>query len=194
MTRIGLTGSIASGKSTVTARLRALGAFVIDADEISHEVTAAGLPALASIAAAFGADVLRADGSLDRAALGDIVFSDPARLKTLNGILHPLIRARMREMERESGEPCVVYDVPLLMETGMDRDMDAVWMVDAPEDVRMARLMRRNGLTQAQAIARLRAQLCDEEKRRRADVIIRNDGTLGELYGKVDDLWQSLNA
>lgn len=194
MTRIGLTGSIASGKSVVTARLRALGAFVIDADEISRAITAPGAPALQEIAAAFGEALLRADGSLDRAALGDIVFAEPQKLQTLNAILHPRICARMREMERESGETLVVYDVPLLMETGMDKDMDAVWMVDAPEAVRMARLMRRNGLTQAQAMARMRAQLGDEEKRRRADVILCNDGTLSALYERVDDIWQSLNA
>lgn len=194
MRRVGLTGSIASGKSTVTNRLRALGAFVIDADAVSHEVTEIGAPALGEIAAVFGASVLREDGSLDRAALSDIVFADSEKLQTLNAILHPRIFARMREQERESGAACVVYDVPLLMETGMDREMDEVWMVDAPKSVRLRRLMRRSGLTREQAMARMNAQLADEQKRRRADVILQNDGTVSELYGKVDALWQGLNA
>ncbi len=189
-----MTGSIASGKSTVTNRLRTLGAFVIDADEVSREVTAAGAPALQELAAAFGDSVLRADGSFDRAALSDIAFGDPEKLRTLNSILHPRIRARMRKMEAESCASCVIYDVPLLMETGMDKDMDAVWMVDASESVRLIRLMRRSGLNREQAKARMDAQLSDEEKRRRADVILQNDGTVSELYGKVDALWQSLNV
>lgn len=194
MTRIGLTGSIAAGKSEVTKRLRTLGAFVIDADEISRELTQKGAPALFRIAEAFGEDMLLPDGALDRAALAKAAFRDKKKLLELNAILHPLILERMRELEKESGRTRVVYDVPLLIEIGMDKAMDAVWMVDAPEDVRIERLLQRRGLTREQAIERVRAQLCDEEKRRRADVIIPNCGTLDELYGKVDDLWQNQNA
>ncbi len=192
MKRIGLTGSIAAGKSTVSKRLQELGAYVIDADAVSRELSEKGSPVLHEIQSAFGDGVIAPDGALDRALLSRIVFADEAQRKKLEAILHPAIKRRMREMEdAQAGAERVVYDVPLLFESGMDAQMDEIWVVDAPRETRIRRLEERNGLDREQAERRIRAQMPDEEKRRRADVLIENDGTIEELIRKVDDLWQN---
>lgn len=194
MRRIGLTGSIASGKSMVSDRLRALGAYVIDADAVSRALCAPGGEGLAQIVEAFGPEVLCADGTLHRKAMAERVFADERARRRLEDILHPLIRARMEELAAQSGEEIVFFDVPLLFETGMDAEMDQVWLVDAPEALRVYRMMRRDGCTREQAMARMAAQMTDAQKRALSDVVIQNDGTIAALYGKVDALWQSLRG
>ena len=191
MKRIGLTGSIAAGKSTVAARLRELGAFVLDADEASKALSAKASPLLAQIEQSFGAQVITADGSLDRRLLSSIVFANEDARRKLEAIMHPAIKKRLLEMEKERGNAnIIVYDVPLLFETGMHESMDEVWVVDAPKKTRIERLAARNGLRRTEAEQRLSAQMNDEEKRKRADVVIENDGTREELLRKVDSLWQ----
>lgn len=194
MRRIGLTGSIASGKSMVSDRLRALGAYVVDADAISRALCEPGAAGLARIVEAFGTGTLAPDGTLDRKAMAARVFADAAARRKLEDILHPLIRARMEQLAQESGEAAVIFDVPLLLETGMDARMDQVWVVDAPEALRVARMMRRDGCTKEQACARIAAQMTDAQKRVRADVLIENDGSVAALYERVDALWQSLRG
>lgn len=191
MKRIGLTGSIAAGKSTVSKRLRELGAFVIDADATCYELTEKGSPALEELQHAFGKAILGEDGSLNRRELASIVFENETKRKELESILHPKIRKRMFELEKEAPlANIVVYDVPLLFESGMDADMDEIWVVDAPIEKRIERLAKRNGMDRETAKKRIRAQMNDEEKRRRADVLIENDASADELCGKVDCLWK----
>ncbi|SMB92923.1 dephospho-CoA kinase [Deinococcus hopiensis] len=184
--RLGLTGSIGAGKSTVAALLRAWGLTVLDADEQAREVTRD--PAvLTEIAAAFPG-VLRG-GELDRAALAAEVFGDPQRLAVLNAITHPRVRARMEALEREAaerGEPWVVQDIPLLFEGGLAGHMNAVLVVDAPLTLRVARVMARSGLTEAEVMARDARQMPAEEKRRRATVVLENHGDLEALEAQVD--------
>lgn len=184
--RLGLTGSIGAGKSTVAGLLRARGLTVLDADAEAREVTRD--PAvLAEIAAAFPG-VVRA-GDLDRAALAAAAFGDPARLAALNAITHPRVRARMLAHEQAAagrGEGWVVQDVPLLFEGGLDAQMDAVLVVDAPLDLRVARVMARSGLSAEEVRARDARQLGAEEKRRRATVVLDNGGDLAALEAQVD--------
>lgn len=184
--RLGLTGSIGAGKSTVAALLRERGLTVLDADEVAREVTRD--PAvLAEIEAEFPG-VVR-DGELDRAALASRVFGNPARLAVLNGLTHPRVRARMRALEQEAaerGERWTVQDVPLLFEGGLERMMDAVLVVDAPLEVRVARVMARSGLTREEVLARDARQMPAGEKRRRATVVLNNGGGLEALAGQVD--------
>lgn len=185
---IGLTGGIASGKSTVTARLRALGAFVADADEVSRRVVS--LPGVAeAIRAEFG-DVFAPDGGLDRYALAMRAFSSPHATEILNGITHPAIAEELLRMAREAEEsglyPLVFVDAALLIESGFYKNCSGVWLVTAPESLRIARVMDRDGLTYDEARARIARQASDEEKRAYASVVIENDGSLEELLGKAD--------
>lgn len=194
---IALTGGIASGKSTVSRRLADHGAAIIDADQLAREAVEPGTSALAAISAAFGDRVIAADGSLDRAALGRIVFSDDAARLTLNSITHPevwrLARLRMAEAE-DAGYRVAVYDVPLLAEAAEERLLrfDAVVVVTAPEDERIRRMVGQRGMTEADARARIAAQLPDAARLALADVVLDNSGSPDELREKVDELWASL--
>jgi dephospho-CoA kinase len=191
---IGLTGGIASGKSTVSRILREAGAAVIDADAIVHELQGPGTPVTAAIAREFGPGVLRPDGTLDRAALGQIVFADPARRKALEAIVHPAVRARMdQEVERyrREGRPAVVLDVPLLIEGGLHRTVDRVWLVYVDRETEHRRLMARDGLSPADADRRISAQMSLEEKRSFADLVIDNRGTEEATRAQVLAAWQA---
>ena len=194
MRRIGLTGGIASGKSTVAAYLRELGATVIDADVLAKEVLAPGTPGLEAVVRAFGPEYLDEAGALRRGRLGALVFADAVARGRLNAIVHPLVRARMaEEAERAqgSGETAVVLDVPLLFESGLEATVDETWLVAVPPDVQVARLRARNGYGEEEARARLASQMPLEDKIRRADVVIWNDGTWEATRERVLTLWRA---
>ena len=189
MLRIGLTGGIGSGKSTVSALLADRGAQVVDADVLAREVVAAGSPGLAAVVEAFGAGVLSADGSLDRPALAAVVFGDPAARATLDGIVHPLVRARAVELiTAMPGDAVVVQDIPLLVETGQAAAFDLVLVVEADVEIRVARLVQR-GLAEDDARARIAAQATDEQRRAVADVVLDNSGSPEHLAEQVDRFW-----
>ena len=189
MLRIGLTGGIGSGKSTVSALLAERGAVIVDADRIAREVVAPGTPGLAQVVEAFGEAVVAADGSLDRQALAAIVFGDAQARARLDGIVHPLVRAR--SLERLAAVPegaVVVNDVPLLVETGQAASYDLVLVVEADPATRISRLVQR-GLSAEDARARMAAQATDEQRRAVADVVLDNSGTQEELAEQVDRFW-----
>jgi dephospho-CoA kinase len=191
MLRVGLTGGIGSGKSTVARRFRELGAIVIDADQLAREVVTVGSTGLAAVHERFGDAVLAADGSLDRGALGEIVFADPQARKDLEAITHPLISARTRSlMASAPPDRVVVHDVPLLVEKQMSAAYHLTVVVGADEDIRMARLTGGRGVTEADALARIAAQACDGQRRAAADVWLDNNGTVRGLLAQVDALWQ----
>jgi dephospho-CoA kinase len=193
---IGLTGSIATGKSTVARMLTAHGAALLDADLIAREVVAPGQPALTEIAARFPG-VVAADGTLDRQALGERIFSSPAEREALNAITHPRIQAEVirRTLElTERGVPVVIYDAALLIENRLDQAMDAVILVTAPSGAQRQRLRARNGLTPEQADARIASQLSQDEKRKHATWEIDNGGTLAQTQLQVDALWERLRS
>lgn len=192
---IGLTGGIASGKSTVSAHLGQRGARVIDADAISRALTAPGGEALPQIGNAFGAQIF--DGEkLNRAALAQLVFSDPDARMRLNELMHPLILRNMQEQTRlatQEGIGTVLWDVPLLFETGFDRLTDETWLVAAPERVQIQRLMARDGMNAQQALLRIRAQMPLAQKCALADYVLENDGTVAQLLERADRLWERCN-
>ncbi len=190
---IGLTGNIGTGKSTVLRMLRELGAHVIDADAITRQVMRRGEPAFDAIVEAFGRDVLGPDGELDRAALARRVFPDPAALRRLEEIVHPAVIARVREEIAGTTVPVVVVEAIKLLEAGMARELcDAVWVVDAPEEVCMARLAAGRGISAEEARRRLATQTPQAEKRAAADVVIDNSGDLEETRRQVMDAWNAL--
>lgn len=194
MRLIGLTGGIASGKSTVSAILRELGAHVLDADEIAREVVEPGTPALADIARRFPG-VVGPDGRLDRAALGARVFQDPGERAALNAIIHPRIQQAFLEKTQalaERGVEVVVYDAPLLIENGIHQWMNGVILVDAPRELQLARLMARNALSQEAAEQRLLAQLPLSEKRKHATWIVDNAGDLASTRAQVEAVWKTI--
>jgi dephospho-CoA kinase len=187
--RIGLTGGIGSGKSTVSRLLGEHGAVGVDADVIAREVVAPGTPGLAAIVEAFGPTVLAADGSLDRPGLAAVVFADPQARRRLDGIVHPLVRARAGELEAAApAGAVVVHDVPLLAETGQGSSYDLVVVVEADPAVRVARLVQR-GLTADDARARIAVQATDEQRRAIADTVLDNSGTPEQLAEQVDRFW-----
>lgn len=193
MLRVGLTGGIGAGKSEVSRRLAAHGAVLIDADAIARQVVAVGTPGLAEIAAAFGAGVLARDGSLDRERLGEIVFADPAQLARLNAIVHPKVGERMAMLERSAGpDAIVVHDVPLIAESNLAAGYDVVVVVDAPEPIRLDRLVSIRGMSRDQALARMAAQASRERRIALAGIVIDNSGSLAELDRQVGDLWARL--
>jgi dephospho-CoA kinase len=189
---IGLTGGIASGKSCVTRLLERLGAAVIDADRLAREVVEPGQQALQEVAAAFGSAVLNPDGSLNRAALGEIVFADPAARRTLEGITHPAIRAladRKLAALRAAGTPVVFYVAPLLIEAGRSSLVDEIWVVYLDRETQLARLMARDGLSEAEAQRRIASQMPMEEKKLLGRQVLDNRGTPAELEAQVVRLW-----
>jgi dephospho-CoA kinase len=191
--RVGLTGGIGSGKSTASARLAELGAVVIDSDVLAREVVEPGTPGLAAIRAAFGPDVITADGTLDRPRLGQVVFADPERLAVLNGIVHPLVRARAGAISAAAGpDAVVVQDVPLLVENHLAADFDLVVVVDAPDEDRVTRLTERRGMTAEDAQARMAAQATREVRLAAADMVLDNSGSPQDLVEQVDELWPRL--
>ncbi len=191
---VGLTGGIASGKSTVSAMFRALGANVIDADQVARDVVEPGMPAIAEIARRFPG-VVDASGRLDRAALAARVFSDPAERRALEAIVHPRIReevARRTEALARAGVDVVLYDAALLIENGLHRGMDGVVLVAAPEPVQRERLATRDGLDEAAITARLAAQLPLADKRAHATWVVDNGGSLDETRAQVRRIWEEI--
>jgi len=186
--RIGLTGGIASGKSTVAQMFAELGVPVIDTDVIAREVVAPGEPALDDIVAAFGTGLLQADGSLDRSALRERVFADPAARHRLEGIVHPLIRARTLDLAARTGGPYQVLVVPLLVESGFNRLVDEVVVVDCPEHEQRRRLMSRDGADATQAERMMAAQIGREARLAAADAVIDNGGELDATRAQVQVL------
>ncbi len=194
---LGLTGGIASGKSTVSVMLRERGIPVIDADLIAREVVEPGQPAYDEIVLHFGRGVLLADGRLDRKRLGEIIFSDEAERRVLNSIVHPEVRKTMRERAEaavRAGHPIVVLDIPLLFESGLQHMVDKIVVVYAPFEVQLRRLMERDDLDESQAKKRLYAQWPIEEKKAQADYVIDNRGSREETEKQVDTLLFRLQA
>ena len=196
MLRVGLTGSIAVGKSFVADTLAQLGCRVLDADSTAREVVAQGTEGLRRVAEAFGAQVLQADGSLDRARLAEIVFADEERRKLLNSILHPLIIAAqdewLREREREDPSGVAVIDAALMIETGSYRRFDKLIVVHCDPGVQLERLMRRNNLTREEAERRVAAQMPQGEKMRHADFLIDTSGSREETRRRVEAIYEKL--
>ncbi len=195
MFRVGLTGNIASGKSTVARVWERLGAPIIDADALARRAVEPGSPGLRRIVEAFGPEVLDPSDGLDRAAMRRLAFHDAAVRTRLEAIVHPEV-GRLREEEearlRAAGEPVVVHDIPLLFEAGLEDRFDAVVLVDAPEELRLRRLVRDRRLDEAEAWRMIRAQMPASEKSGRADCVIVNDGTLGELERRAEEVWRKL--
>jgi dephospho-CoA kinase len=190
-----LTGNIASGKSEVARILAELGATVIDADDLARAVVQPGEPALAAIVKRWGQGVLQPDGSLDRGALRAIVFSNAAEREALNAIVHPQVRNRRDELisqARARGDTVVVAVIPLLFETGLEREFDRVILVDAPDGVREARLLRRSAIAAAEARRMMDAQMPAQTKRSRSDYVIENDADLAALRTSVERVWNDL--
>lgn len=190
--RVGLTGGVGAGKSTVSRLLAGRGAVVIDADAIAREVVEPGTPGYDAVVRRFGSGVVASDGSLDRAALAAIVFADAAARADLNAIVHPLVGQRTEQlMAAAPPDAVVVYDVPLLVESGLAAGFDVVVVVLAADETRVSRLAGR-GMPEADARARMAAQATDEQRRVVADEVLVNDGTVDELTAQVDALWQRL--
>lgn len=198
VTIIALTGGIASGKSTISQRLAEHGAVIVDADRIVREVQEPGTATLARIADEFGPGLLRPDGSLDRAALGAIVFGDESALRRLNAIVHPAV---MAESQRQfdaalaaDPEAFVVYDIPLLVETHAGDRWERIVVAHAPADIRADRLVRLRGMTEQEAAARIAAQAADEERLAIATDVIDTSGRMEDTLAQVDDLWERLRS
>jgi dephospho-CoA kinase len=192
---IGLTGGIASGKSTVAAELADLGAIVVDSDALARAVVAPGSEGLGLVREAFGPGAIAADGTMDRAAVAAIVFNDADARERLNGIIHPLVRAEGRRLVREAGpDAVVVQDVPLLVETGQAGAYDLVLVVQADMDERVARMVRDRGMTEEAARARIATQATDEQRRAAADVVIVNDAGLEDLRRATRRFWDEYVA
>lgn len=200
MTVIALTGGIASGKSTIGRRLAELGAVRIDADELAREAVAPGSPGLARVVQRFGSDMIGANGELDRAALGAVVFSDPVALAELNAIVHPEVRRiagdRIAAAEAANPDAVVVYEIPLLVETGSarDGDWDLVLVADAPAEQRIARMVELRGMSAAEARARIAHQASDSERLAVADAVIDASRSEAETLAQVDALWAELRG
>lgn len=192
---VGLTGGIGAGKSAVAERLAAHGAVVIDSDRLAREAVAPGTDGLAEVVAEFGPEVLARDGSLDRARLASVVFGDDAARRRLEGIIHPRVRERTVELIAAAPpDSVVVNDVPLLVEAGLAEAYEVVIVVLADEEARVERLVHDRGMTRDEATARIRAQATDEQRRKVADVVIVNDGTIEDLHKKVDEVWRDTLA
>jgi dephospho-CoA kinase len=191
---VGLTGNIATGKSEVARMLAELGARVIDADKVAHEVMQPGGPAYAPVVEAFGPDILAAGGAVDRAKLGAIVFREPEALRQLEAAVHPATIAEIDRRIDQATEAVVVVEAIKLIEAGMHRDYDALWVVTAPRELQIARLVATRGLTEKEAALRVDAQPPQGDKAAVADLVIVNDGDLGELWEKVKAAWVQIQA
>ncbi len=193
---IGLTGSIASGKSLVTEILKDLGAQVVDADVVAREAVEPGSEGWRQVVAAFGEGVLKRDGTINRKLLGERVFKDPGLRTKLNNITHPIIIKEIRERidrfrKHDAGlRRVLVLDAPLLLETGLDNLVDEVWVVDVPEETQVERLMERDGLSREQALRRIASQMGSAEKKKHADVVIDNSGDSAATRKQVMGLWE----
>lgn len=195
MLTVGLTGGIGAGKSEVSRLLVSYGAVLVDADRVAREVVEPGTPGLAAVVEAFGPGVLTPEGTLDRPKLGSLVFGDAERLATLNGIVHPLVRARSAELQAAAApDAVVVHDVPLLTENGLAPLYDVVVVVDASPETRLDRLVRLRGMTGSEARARMAAQATAEQRRAIADYVIDNDGPIEALEPQVREVWERLEA
>jgi dephospho-CoA kinase len=195
---VGLTGGIASGKSTAAVLLAERGALVVDADVLAREVVEPGTPGLAALVRRFGPSVLGPDGRLDRAALGRLVFAGDeasrAARRDLEAVVHPAVRARAAELEAEAGpDRVVVHVIPLLVETGQASSFDLVVVVDVPEEVQRVRLLARGGLSEAEADGRIAAQASRAERLAVADVVLDNGGDTDDLARHVDELWARIS-
>ncbi len=192
---VALTGGIASGKTTVANLLAEHGALLIDSDQLAREVVEPGTPGLAQVVTRFGEQVLTQAGSLDRQALGDIVFADAAARADLNAIVHPLVRRRRAELiAQAAADQIVVSVIPLLVETGLVDQFDAVVVVDVPSQTQVARLVRRNDISPEQAQARLDAQASRAERLAAADWVVTNSGSRAELEAQVERLWSQMRS
>ena len=190
MFRIGLTGGVASGKSTIAEIFAELGAAIVDTDAVAREVVAPGEPGLEAVTAAFGPEILLPTGELDRRAMRSIVFSDPQRRRQLESILHPLIRARTLQLIAESKAPYVIIVVPLLLETGFAELVERILVVDCPEAQQLERLRRRDDIDEVEARAMLAAQIDRQSRLARADDVIDNSGSLEATRSQVEMLHQ----
>lgn len=194
---IGLTGSIATGKSTVSAMLKAKGYPIVDADEIARLVVEPGNPVLEKIATAFGADILREDGTLDRGKLGARIFNNEADRLALNGIIHPAVRSEMirqKEQWLENGANTVIMDIPLLFESKLQSYVDRIIVVSAKPEIQLERLIARNNLSEEEANARIASQLPVIEKEKDADAVIHNNGTLRDAENQLEAILLAWNA
>lgn len=193
--RVGLTGGVASGKSTVSARLAELGAVVVDADLLARQVVAPGTDGLDAVVAEFGPEVLTSAGELDRPALGAIVFADEEKRRALEAIIHPLVRAAGAELEAAAGDDAVVvHDIPLLVETGQEQSFDVVVVVDSPVEEQISRMVEHRTMSEPDARARVAAQASREQRLAAADVVIDNTGTVDDLIRRVDEVHAALRA
>lgn len=194
---VGLTGGIGSGKSTVTDYLISQGFHVLDADRIAREIVLPGSDMLIELSSVFGKDILLEDGSLNRKKLGDIVFSDAEKKKTLDRLMHTrileLIHERILQFREKQAHAKVIFiDAPLLFETGLDKSTDEIWVIDIDDETRIRRIMARDGLQREEILKRIESQMTREEKNSRADVILDNTGKPEALYRQIDQLLKKL--
>jgi dephospho-CoA kinase len=196
MLLVGLTGGLGAGKSTVARMLADRGAILVDADELARRALEPGSRAYRQVCDLFGDEVVTASGELDRAAIAATVFSDPERRRALESIVHPEVFRMLAETveARKGTDDIIVFDAPLIVETGFHEACDVVVVVTAPEEDRVARAVRDRGMTADQARARIGAQIGDAEREAVADVVIRNDSDVDQLEARVDDLWERLRG
>lgn len=194
MLLVGLTGGLASGKSTVASLLARRGAIVVDADELSRRAVAPGTPGLARIVDTFGREVLDAGGSLDRAALAAVVFADREKRRVLESIVHPEVFRLLGRVVNgyRATDALVVFDAPLIVETGFHEACDLVVVVSSPVEAQVARVVRTREMSEDDARKRIASQAPPAERERHADIVIRNDGTLDQLEEHVESLWKEL--
>jgi dephospho-CoA kinase len=191
--RVGLTGGVASGKSTVSAILAELGAVVIDADKLAREVVEKGTPGLAAVVEAFGEELLTPGGDLDRPAMGALVFNDTEKRRALEAIVHPLVFERIVALEEAAPDDgVVVHDIPLLAESGRADTFDAVIVVDAPTETQVERMLRDRGWTREDAESRIAAQASREDRLAIATYVVDNTGTLADLRRRVEEIYADL--
>lgn len=196
MQLIGLTGGIATGKSTVSAMLKKAGAIIIDADRIARAVVKKGLPAYREIVAQFGTEVLLPDGEINRTLLGDIIFKDHLKKQLLNSIVHPHVKKevnrQIKQIEKKHRQAVVILDIPLLIEAGMHDDLSEIIVVYAPQDAQIKRLMQRDHISEADALARVKSQMPIEEKKQQATLVIDNSGSIDHTREQTLDMFRRL--